>query len=179
MKYTHNLATRAYVNRRTLYMSYALLGSLLTIVILFNLIRVFSLNSDIYRNRNNIETIESNILARTGVEAADYSESNYQDILKRIENANEILLRDSFRWTRFLEQMEVVVPRQVRILQIDPSYKDETIKLSGQAKDLKSLKLFLDNLIESGNYSQVFIDQQRTESKSSIISFAIQLEGAF
>jgi type IV pilus assembly protein PilN len=179
MKYIHNLATRAYVNRRTLYMCYALIGSLLTIILLFNLIRGFSLNSDINRNRENIETIESNILARTGVETADYSESNYQDILKRIENANEILLRDSFRWTRFLEQIEAVVPRQVRILSIDPSYKDQTIKLSGQAKNLKSLKLFLDNLIESGHYSQVFIDQQRTESKSTMISFAIQLEGAF
>ena len=36
MKYTLNLATRAYVNRRTLYLSYALFGALLFVVLLFD-----------------------------------------------------------------------------------------------------------------------------------------------
>ncbi len=179
MKYTHNLATRAYVNRRTLFFGYAVLGSLLVVVLLFNTIRAISLNNEINRNRANIGSIETNILARTGVETADYSEVNYQKILTSIQNANEILLRDSFRWTNFLEQMETVVPRQVRILHIDPSYKDRKVKLSGQAKNLKALKVFIDNLIESGSYSQVFLEQQATVAKSKIIGFSISLEGAF
>lgn len=179
MKYTLNLATRAYVNRRTLYLSYALFGALLIVVLLFNTSRFFSLNNDINRYRANIETIEANLLARTGIETAGYSETNYQIMLANIQNANDILLRDSFRWTSFLDQMESVVPRQVRILRIDPSHKERSVKLSGQARSLESLKGFIDNIIESGNFPQVFLERQTSESKSAIINFAIRLEGAF
>lgn len=179
MKYTLNLATRSYVNRRTLYLSYALLGALFFVVLLFNTIRLFALDSDISRSKTNIEMIKTNILARTGIEASDFSELSYQNLLASIQNANDILQRDSFRWTGFLNQMETVVPRGVRILRIDPSYKERSVKLSGQARNLKSLKSFIDNSIESGNYSHVFLEHQRSESKSTIISFAIRLEGAF
>ena len=47
MKYTLNLATRSYVNRKTLYLGYAVIGALLLVVLLFNTLRIFSLNSDI------------------------------------------------------------------------------------------------------------------------------------
>ena len=179
MKYNLNLATRAYVNRRTLYMSYALIGSLLIIIFIFNTARMFSLNGDINRYMDNIEAIETKILARTGVEVADYSETNYRKMLENIQYANDILLRDSFRWSSFLDQMETIVPRQVRVLKIDPSYKERSVNLAGQAKNLNSLKTFIDNIIQSGNYSHVFLERQASESKSMTISFSIRLEGAF
>ena len=179
MKYTLNLATRAYVNRRTLYVSYALIGALLIVVFLYNTMRFFTLNNEINRNRANIESIEKNILARTGVEIADYSEENYQEMLKNIQDANEILQRDSFRWSGFLDQMETVVPRQVRILRINPNYIERSVSLSGQAKNLNSLKSLIDNIIDSKHYSQVLLERQSSESQSKMISFSIRLEGAF
>ena len=179
MKYTLNLATRAYVNRRTLYMSYALIGSLLIIVFIFNMSRMFSLNGDINRYMANIEAIETKILARTGVEVADYSEENYRKMLENIQYANDILLRDSFRWSSFLDQMENIVPGQVRVLRINPSYKERSVNLVGQAKNLNSLKNFIDNIIQSENYSHVFLERQASEPQSMTISFSIRLEGAF
>lgn len=179
MKYNLNLATRSYVNRRTLYMSYALIGSLLIIIFIFNTARMFSLNGDINRYMDNIEAIETKILTRTGVEVADYSEANYQKMLENIQYANDVLLRDSFRWSSFLDQMETIVPGQVRVLQINPSYKERSVNLVGQAKNLNSLKTFIDNIIQSGSFSHVFLERQASESKSKTISFSIRLEGAF
>lgn len=60
MKYTLNLATRSYVNRRNLYLCYALLGALLVIVLMFNLWRFFSLRSEISDNEINKKISRSN-----------------------------------------------------------------------------------------------------------------------
>ena len=75
--------------------------------------------------------------------------------------------------------MESVVPRDVRILNIDPDHEKRTVKLSGQAKTLQSLKRFIDNLIKSGYFTHVFLEQQASDSKTKFIRFSITLEGAF
>lgn len=179
MKYTLNLATRSYVNRRNLYLCYALLGALLVIVLMFNLLRFFSLRSEISNNETHKKEIELQLLAKSGADAAGYDAANYQKILASIQSANEILLQDSFRWTELLDQMESVVPRDVRIVKIDPNHEQRTVKLSGQAKTLQSLKRFIDNLIKSEHYANVFLEQQASDSKTKVIRFSINLEGAF
>ena len=179
MKYSLNLATRSYVNRRTLYLCYALLGGVLVIVLMFNLMRFFSLRNEISQNDAERRKIEAKLLAQSGVDAAGYDASSYKKLLASIHDANEILKQDSFRWTVLLDQMESVVPRRVRIEKIDPEHKDRTVKLSGQAKTLKDLKRFIDNLIKSEHYDHVFLNQQTSDSETKVIRFAISLEGAF
>jgi type IV pilus assembly protein PilN len=179
MKYTLNLATRSYVNRRTLYLCYALSGALLVIFLMFNLLQFFSLRSEISQNDASKKMIEAKLLARSGIDAAGYDANSYEKLLTRIQYANEILAKDSFRWTRLLDQLESVVPKQVRILKIDPDHKKKTVKLSCHAKNLKSMKRFIDNLIKSEHYTHVFLEQQATLSEINIIRFSITMEGAF
>jgi type IV pilus assembly protein PilN len=179
MKYTLNLATRSYVNRRTLYLCYALSGALLVIVLMFNLLQFLSLRSEISQNDANKKMIEAKLLARSGIDAAGYNANSYKALLVNIRYANEILAKDSFRWTRLLDQLESVVPRQVRILKIDPNHEKRTVKLAGHAKTLKAMKRFIDNLIKSEHYTHVFLDQQATVSEPKVIRFSITMEGAF
>ena len=179
MKYTLNLATRSYVNRKTLYLGYAVIGALLLVVLLFNTLRIFSLNSDINQTAVKIKAVEANLLARSGVSAAGFDQNTYANLLVTIQAANEILQRDSFHWTNLLDRMESVVPRDVLIVKILPNHKEMEIKLSGQSKNLKSLKRFIDNLIKSGYYDQVFLEQQARIEDTKVIRFNIRLEGAF
>jgi len=179
MKYTLNLATRSYVNRRTLYMSYAAIGALLLVIMLFGLMRFAALYSDISQTEVKIKTIESNIVKRSGTGAAEFDEASYRNLLAHIEEANSLLRRDSFRWTDLLNRLEKVVPWQVRILQINPNHDDRLVKISGQAKTLQSLKKLIDNLITSGHYTHVLLERQATDSKTDWINFSIRLEGAF
>ena len=179
MKYTLNLSTRSYVNRRTLYLCYAFLGALLVIALMFNLLQLLSLRGEISQNELIKKKIETALLARSGADTAGYDESNYKKILLNIQAANEILNRDSFRWTLLLDQMESVVPRQVRIVNIDPDHNLRTVKLTGQAKTLKALKRFIDNLIKSKVYTHVFLENQASDKTTKLIRFSINLEGAF
>lgn len=175
MKYSLNLSTRSYVNRRTLYLSYAVVGALLCAVLLFNLMRFVSLNNEIDSTAGKIKQI----VARSGANVADFDETSYQNLLANIQDANRILQRDNFRWTKLLDQLELVVPRAVRISQIEPDHDEGTVKLLGQAKTLKGLKRFIDNLIKSGNYLHVYLERQATDAKSGYLRFSIRLEGAF
>ena len=179
MKYILNLATRSYVNRRTLYLCYALSGALLVIVLMFNMLQFFSLRSEISQNDASKKMIEAKLLARSGIDAAGYDANSYKKLLVNILYANDILAKDSFRWTRLLDQLELVVPKQVRILKIDPDHENRTVKLSCHAKTLKVMKRFIDNLIKAEHYTDVFLDQQATVSETKVIRFSITLEGAF
>ena len=179
MKYTLNLATRSYVNRRTLYLSYAVLGALLLVVFLFGMMRFFSLYDEASRTEAKVKTIESNIVSRSGAEAAEFDENSYKQLLVSIQEANTLLQRDSFRWTSLLDQLEEVVPGQVRILKIDPNHDERLVHIAGQAKSLQSLKQLIDNFIKSGHFSHVFLERQATEAQTNLISFSIRLEGAF
>ena len=118
-------------------------------------------------------------MARSGVNAAGFDQNTYRNLLVSIQSANELLQRDSFHWTNLLDRMESVVPRDVRILKILPNHKEMEIKLSGQSKNLKSLKRFIDNLIKSEYYDQVFLEQQASIEETKMIRFSIRLEGAF
>ncbi|MBE0502485.1 MAG: PilN domain-containing protein [Desulfuromonadales bacterium] len=179
MKYTLNLATRSYVNRRALYLCYAVLGALLVTFLMLNLLRFFSLQSEISRNDASRTKIEGELLSRSGVDAVGYDETSYKKLITSIQAANAILQQDSFRWTPLLDQLESIVPRAVRIDKISPDHLNKTVKLSGQAKTLQSLKRFIDNLIKSGNYTHVFLEAQSTEQQTGLIRFSITLEGAF
>jgi type IV pilus assembly protein PilN len=179
MKYSHNLSTRSYVNRRALYIIYAFIAALLVVALTYNVLRFFSLQTEMSRNEANKVKIEDSLMARSGVNASGYDATSYQKLLSDIQAANDILKRDSFHWTALLDRMELLVPRDVRILKIDPDHSNQTIKLSGHAKTLKALRRFIDNLIKSGHYTHVFIQTQSSDPETKVIRFSINLEGGF
>jgi type IV pilus assembly protein PilN len=182
MKYTINLASRSYVNKKTLYLAYLLCGVVLVVGLFYTLGYYFELQKQIDTTENRLAELEEKILASQGGDADDYSVARYEKVLAEIELANEILDRDSFRWTVLLDQLEQVVPGNVRILSISPDHDSNTVELSCVAKNLKDMKRFLDNLIKSEVYEDVLLLGQASEKSASGdagISFTIELLGAF
>lgn len=182
MKYSINLSSRSYVNKKALYLVYLVCGIVLIAGLFFNAGYFFKLRNQIDTTELRLKELEEKILASQGGEVADYSADRYEKVLDEIKLANGILKRDSFRWTSLLDQLESVIPNAVKIESIAPDYEKNSVKISGIAKELKDMKRFLDNLIKSDHYDAVFLLNQSVEETDNLqtgIKFSINLLGAF
>jgi len=177
MKFTLNLASHAYVNRKALYLFYGLVGGLLVLILLINLTTMYGLQ------RARVDTTQkiSELQSRAGADSdmAGYSPRALAELRQSIAVANELLQRDSFRWTELLDRLETLVPSRVRIRSIGPDYKKKSIAISCEAKDLTSMNRFIDKLNQSGFYDSVLLSQQAFNVKTSILSFNLELFGGF
>ncbi|PLY02580.1 MAG: hypothetical protein C0623_03750 [Desulfuromonas sp.] len=183
MKYSLNLASRSYINKRALYAGYLVCGIVLLAGLMSNFGYYVKLQNQKRLTEVRLAELEEKILASQGSEiAATYSAEGYKDILKEINAANRILERDAFRWTALLDQLEKVVPWDVSIENINPDHKKGVVKITGLAKDLSDMKRFLDNLIDSGDYVDVLLLSQSSVDvigSGQFLRFSIELRGAF
>jgi len=178
MKYTLNLSSRSFVNRRALYASYGLVGGLLLVVLLLNLMTMFDLRRQSIDNRDKIATLQSRV-ASHDADMANYSAQGLVSLRRSIDAANDVLRRDSFRWTQLLDRLETLVPSRVRVTSISPDYKERSIGVSCEARDLSALKSFLDKLNSSGFYRRILLTQQSLDSRTGNFKFDIELQGGF
>ena len=182
MKYSINLASRSYVNKRALYLGYALCGTLLFAGLLLNGGYFLKLKDQIRTTATRLTELEEKLLASQGDDVASYSAARHKEVLAEIESANNILKRDTFRWTALLDQLEKVVPGNVNINKIEPDHNKRLVKIEGMAKRLADMKRFLDNLIKSKDYTDVLLLNQASvdvEGGNPQIRFSIELMGAF
>lgn len=185
MKLTLNLASRSYLNRRALYTAYAALGTALALLLVLNLAFYLRGQGQVRHLKVRLAELDRELAGGQDV-AADFSPSAYRQLLGEVAFANEILVKDSFRWTALLDRLEEVVPDKVMIRGIQPDYKAGSLRLTGQARRVRDLRLFLDNLILSPDFNDVYLLQQAREvSKSDRgraregIGFSIVVKGAF
>lgn len=177
MKFALNLASHSYVNRKALYLVYGLVGGLLLLLLLLNLMTMYGLQ----RTRVDITQKIADLQFRAGSDAdmAGYSPRALAELRQSIVVANELLQRDSFRWTQLLDRLEKLVPTRVRIRSISPDYKKKSVAISCEAKDLAAMNRFIDKLNQSGLYDRVLLSQQAFNVKTSILSFNLELFGGF
>jgi type IV pilus assembly protein PilN len=84
----------------------------------------------------------------------------YQELIDRIKFANGIIERKSLDWLSLLDRLEGVVPEGVAISSVEPSPKNGDLKLTGIARNFGALKKFVENLEESGFFTEVYLVSQ-------------------
>ncbi|ALC17171.1 type II secretion system assembly protein PulN [Desulfuromonas soudanensis] len=180
-----NLASRAYVNRQALFLCYTLLIALLTVFLLLLGNSYYRLHADNGRIAAQLEEINRD-LGFQGSASQEITSPAYQKLQERVALANQLLVKDSFRWTALLDHLEEVVTDGVRIRSIQPDYRQGGLKLIGVARGLGDLRSFLDRLIASPHFSEVFLlDQASVAIKDNLgqdhssLTFTIDLKGAF
>lgn len=177
MKYSLNLASGTYVNHRHLYVIFSLFG-----LFLFGLLLVNGVS--MYRESNRIEQLNLRLEELRGKDRGKNKEGLINSVAlaelsQRISAANEILVRDDYRWTELLDQLEAHLADGISIRGLQPDYKSGVLKLNGVAGSVADLKAFLDNLSRSEVFSDVYLRQQRSEKNDddfhSGVSFLIEL----
>jgi len=181
-----NLASRIYVNRRGLYAAY-LAGTLVLVVLLlfsgFFLVRH-------WRQLDELDHRLAEVERRLGVEREDeamgVNPAAYENLREKIAEANAILVRDSFRWTELFDRFEAVLPPGVSIRRIQPRPKDKQLDVSAVARGNEQMQDFLDRLIGSDSFQDVFLlRQEKIEiedyagRKREAVRFSLSLKEAF
>jgi Tfp pilus assembly protein PilN len=176
MNYSLNLATGTYVNHRRLYVILSVLGLFLLGLLIVNATSIFR---DSQRTRQLELRLEELRGQKRGAKG-EISAPALAEMARRIETANELLVRDNYRWTTLLDQLETHLADGISIRDLQPDYKSGVLKLSGVAASITDLRNFIDNLSHSDVFTQVYLKEQRTEkTKDDLdggISFSIELK---
>jgi len=182
MKLTLNLSSRTFINRRALYGIYALIGGALGLLLVFNLAFFWRSQAHLRQVREHLAELEKAV-GSASEKGGGMTAAAYEQMLKRIHFANEVLDQDSFRWTALLSRLEDVVPEKVAVSGIQPDYKERSLRLVGVARGVGDLQEFLDNLVDSPHFKEVYLLQQgRVESDASGaggVSYSIDVREAF
>lgn len=178
MKYSLNLATGTYINHRRIYVIFSFLCLFLLGLLIVN---TMSLIRDTSRTHQLALRLEE--LRGQKQDASQQGETSSAAIAKmahRIETANELLIRDSYRWTALLDQLEAHLAEGISIRGLQPDYKSGVLRLSGVADSIPDLRHFIDNLSRSDVFTHVFLKEQRAEKTTDDlaggVSFSIDLK---
>jgi len=169
MKLTTNLATRRYVDlgrlNALLIAGFVLLGGLL----IFKVREVAYNQAELGRIRG----LSSASDRRPGGGPA-VTEAQLKELSARTGFANSLIEKKSTNWLALLDSLEEVVPTGVALTAINP--KQGQVMLNGVARSFANLRLFVENLEHSRNFSEVYLLSQ-SETKVGLtqqgISFAV------
>jgi len=158
MKLTLNLASRPYLNRRALRLTYAVIGALLLVLLLAQLNFWLQSNRQETLLQTRIGDLEQELgIAESGI---NYTPEQFEALSQRIAFSNDLIQKESFRWTVLLDKLEGVMTDNARITAIKPEFKAGNLTLDGQCKSVADLRKLLDSLIASADFRDVYLLSQ-------------------
>lgn len=172
MRLNINLATKTYVNSRRLNMAFAVLFSLILIVLILEIRSVSFAAGEIRRINGEIEEMER----KSAGGARKVTEQEYQQLLGQIRYANAIISRKSFNWISLLDNLESVVPEGVAITQIAPDPKTRELKITGATLSFARLRTMLENMENSSSFSDIYLlsqSQTRVGESQKGLTFSV------
>lgn len=172
MRFTLNLATRLYINTRQVNLVFGILAGVLLVVLALVTGVVVGQVTDQRRLTAELADINAKITAS----GKGVSDKEYQALLVRIKATNEIIRRKSFNWVGFLDWLERVVPDGVMFTSLEPSIKDGQLKIAGVARNFTTLRTFLENLEDSGFFTDIYLltqNELKVDDTQKGVSFSI------
>lgn len=159
-----NLASKPYLNRQAVRLWLLLACALLVLVLLLNCLYGFQNYRQMRLFESRLQELEGQI---SGVQngATGYTPERYAAVRSEVALANDIIASDQFRWTHLLGRFEELVPADVSLRTIQPDFKLHTVQISGNARDVSAMTLFIDNLLASEDLSQAYL-----QSHSEVVS---------
>ncbi len=182
MKLSINLASRHHINQRVVRLVICMVFLLLVSVLLCQgkgYLGDYRLAQTYQSHLNELKTqLHGELPEQIDPQQLAKQRSNY-------DQAQKLLRRDAFRWTTLFDRMENLLPREVSLLSFNPHYENNSLKINGLARDLKSLQQLLDNL-QSERFDPVYLNSQgQTEvddghgGKRMALTFTISLGRVF
>ena len=92
----------------------------------------------------------------------------WRSLESRVNATNAILREQSFSWLQMLDDIERVMPYEVRLTKITPSVTADAVTVSFEvvAKNRDAMLQFIDNLVEDASFRQPTLSSERTPEDS-------------
>ena len=131
MKLDINLASRSYINRRALFMTYVVITGILIILLLANIRYYGTLSTRQQAVQLHLREVRQTLGELQDGVPKEVSKDQMDALKAEVTFANDILEKDSFRWTALLGHLEEVVTEGVRIRSVQPKFKEGSLKING------------------------------------------------
>lgn len=129
-------------------------------------------------NRREINRLETSIdrlhLAIEKEKGSEKTLSDPKKLDRKVLLVNEVIIKKSFSWTGFLNDLEKATPKDISIKKIEPHFNDYSVNLSGEALSLKELTHLILSLEGKPQFSNVFLFDQK-QTKDNRTEFLIHL----
>lgn len=186
MKFTLNLASRRFVNNRALNHGFVAALCLLLIFGGWAVKTMIIDNATMQQDQLRLSEVEQQLQLLRGGPEKPLTVAERQVLEEEFAVVKSLQERDAFRWTELLDRMEKLLPKGVNLGGFKPDYKKKSLALTGSARSIKEMRVFLDRLLKNENFEQVYLNSHSrikvmdyADKEREAIAFSIQLEGVF
>lgn len=177
-----NLASRVYLDRRSVQRWLLLAGGLLLLLLAINLLYGYRNLQQLRQVDTHLAEIEGKLTAQRGRAATPFTPESYAKVMGEIAAANEMIDGDQFRWTMLLGRLEKLLPDDVAIRTLKPNYRDRSLQINAVARDTAAMNELLDALLNSDDMSQTYLLSQSPVDQAdgeTLVQFSLAIREAF
>lgn len=153
MRFTINLATRSYLDKRLLNQICFGLIALLVVLLGWQITRASWNQGEKSRLEAEIVSLEGRLIKKPG----GVSEKDFTRQQAQIRFYNEIIDRKKVSWLRFLDLIENVTPQGIALVSVAPGKKKDELELDGRARSFAAVRQYLEKLEEAENVTNVLL----------------------
>ena len=175
-----NLATRPFLNTRPVWLVAGVAGALTIILLAFNLRLFFVANralGDDSATRDALLERHQTLEAAVRKEVEDLERVPWRSLTRRVDATNLILQEHAFSWLGMLDDIERVMPYDVRLTKIAPTVSAEgtTLSLALIAHNRDAMLELLDNLIADPRFSDPTPSTESTPEENTTAAYVMNL----
>jgi Tfp pilus assembly protein PilN len=181
---TPNLATRPFLNTRPVWLLTAIAGVLALILIGFNL-RLFLIENrtlgDEISRQDDLELLYRTVAAEVSADVDDLQKVPWASLRARVDATNLVLREHSFSWLRMLDDIERVMPYELRLTRIGPTVGPEAVMLSLSviARNRDAMLQLLDNFIADPRFDEPTPLREITPEDSAVANYEMLLRVSY
>jgi len=177
---TPNLATRPFLNTRPVWLVAAVAGALALILLAFNL-RLFLVANralvDESVTRNALLERHQSLEAAVRKDVEALERVPWRSLTRRVDATNLILQEHSFSWLGMLDDIERVMPYDVRLTRIAPgvSADGSILSLALIAHNRDAMLQLLDNLVADPEFSDPTPSTESSPEENAAAAYVMTL----
>lgn len=177
---TPNLAARPLLNTRPVWLVAAAAGALALALIVANVvffIRTGQTLAPLVEHRDQLLVEERALNAKLSGLVANLAKVPWKSLGSRVDATNVILREHNFSWLAMLDDLERVMPYDVRLVQISPDVgpAEVEIYLNLVAKTREAMIELLENLVSDPSFSRPTPRSETTPEQSQSGSYQMSL----
>ena len=177
---TPNLASRPFLNTRPVWLVTATAALLALLLIALNVLSYTRAGRTLepqIEHRDRLLTQERALNTEISAVVAELEQVPWRSLSARIDATNVILREHNFSWLMMLNDVERVMPYDVRISQVSPDVGPSEVDLflRVEAKTREAMIEFLENLVADPRFCQPTPRSETTPEQSDTGSYQLSL----
>jgi type IV pilus assembly protein PilN len=175
-----NLATRPFLNTRPVWLLTAVAGIIALALLAANVHLYLAANEAtlaLVARENELAATRKSLEGELRKDITSLDQVGWKQMEARTDGVNVVLRERGFSWSAMLNDLERVLPFDVRLVQIAPTVNKDGIKLSlrGIARTRDAMLELLDGLIADPSFDDPLPSVENTPEDSSVPGYVFQL----